>query len=289
MPLRPPWLDRLQFIMFYAFNPCDAEASLYLEMAKEPVGNLALLLVEPDLSQIVQNLFTPKGLRSKRHGRKGNKDGKNKKGGFPSVDDIVADRIGEGSELPHRKYGMGQRFFFTGMQVADRITWPMVLIDEVTNTAFDTFSGVMLEKKEQCDQIARMYRKGGGYIVQELSGWAALAAGPLDYIVGMNSSFDNNCFVFDGVFSVTVAITWSNPTFSDKQVQCRIVRPGQEPAVEDETSPRTVQPGGTVQTISSARCKGPGVIAWERRSLGGTTVIDKVEVMVLQIGGGLFG
>lgn len=288
----PPWLDRVQFILFYAFNPCDAELSLYVEMAKEPVGDLLVMLFVPDLGEIVENLFTPKGLRSKRHGRKGRKGGKGGKGFLPDVDEMIGDGVYGAEEFKGRKFGMGQRFFFTGVNAYERIAWPIVLIDSVTDTVFDTFMGVMRESTDSCPNIARMQRSNEFDIVLTLRDWHAPQLDKLDYLVGIISTGSASALVPEGTFTCVMAGTFANTTTSDFDVGMRIFTTGEAEFVSEEIWPRECPAGENVHIITSIRVKGPAIVAWQVRAentggLSNACPLVGTTVMLLQIDGGL--
>jgi hypothetical protein len=283
----PPWLDRVQFLLFYAFNPCDAEASLYVEMAKAPAGRLALLLVEPDLKEIVQTFFTPKGLRSKRHGRKGRKGGDKGRGGIPDINELVGSNLPGAKDAGGRRYGSGTRAFFTGINTLDRVTWPLVLIDEVTNAAFDTFTGVMLEQKEQCDHIGRMRKTRESDVLQELLGWNAANLHNEEYIVGMSSSSGFTAMgVNEGTYSVTWAAGFHNPQPFDVSVEMRLVRSGVS-GVLDHVGPLNLGPGDTKTLICAARVTEGVSFGWQMKSNGGTLGVFDLECFAMQIDGSL--
>lgn len=283
----PPWLDRLQFILFMAFNPCDEELSLYVEMAKAPFGRLGLFILTPDLKEIVESVFVPKGLRSKRHGRKGRKGGDKGKGFLPDVDDMIAKKIPGTDEFAGRRYGMGQRFFFSGVQAVDRVTWPLVLIDEVTNTAFETMSGVMLGSKERCPNIGRMLRKRGPGLVLSLLGWHDPDVGELVYIKKYTSTNSATCFVTEGTHSVTFAASWENPAFEDIEVEMRISFQTDHIKEIDHVGPVTLGPGGTIDLMVAGRIHGPGVVRYEYRAVNASGWCNSVDVFIMQIDGGL--
>lgn len=284
---QPPWLDKVQFILFMAFNPCDEEFGLYVEMAKKPFGKLALMLLTPDLTQIVQGFFTPKGLRSKRHGRKGRKGGKGGKGGIPDVDEMFAKNLPGQGDYANRSYGSGQRFFFSGLQALDRVSWPLVLIDEVTDTAFETMSGVMNASKEGCPNLGRMLRKASGGNVLSLLGWHADPANTLKYAVRVTTTSGNTAFLPEGEWSITIAQHWENRGTQTADAQVRIVYPGGSPGVLDTSSKITLAPDAEGDTIASTRFTGPGVIAWEHRAFDHSLWRSYADVFILQIDGGV--
>lgn len=284
---KPPWLDKLQFILFMAFNPCDEELTLYVEMAKAPFGRLALFIIEPDLKEIVENLFTPKGLRSKRHGRKGRKGGNKGKNLLPDVDDLIGSGIPGAQEFQGRRYGGAQRFFFSGVQAIDRVTWPLVLIDEVTDTAFETMSGVMLGSKEGCPNVGRMLRRRGPGNVLELLGWHSPSVTDLRYIKRYTSSHEAVCFVTEGTHSVTFAVSWENQLAVPRQVEMRISHQDGGWKEIAHIGPVTIDPGGSMDLMCSGRVNGGGNVSYEYRVIGGSIWTTKADVFILQIDGGL--
>jgi hypothetical protein len=280
----PPWLHRVQFIAFYAFNPCDAEMSLYVEMAKAPVGRLAAFILIPSVNEIVENFFQPRGLRSKRHGRKGRKGGKKGVPIIPDVDDMVARRLPGYEAVMGRPIGSGTRWIINGINQVDRVVFPLVLVDQVTNTLFDTIIGVIESDKATCPNIGRMLRSKDSDIIISFFGWHSVPVGTIKYIHNINSPFSPSAFVLDGTYSATVSATVTNGEASPMTVSLQLIRDTPVVQVVDELIDKVVPAFSSIDILVSAKIKGPTGIRWQWKSDPGTLGASDISAYILQIG-----
>ena len=284
MPSLPSWLDKPQFILFYAMNPCDADISLYVEMAKEPVGKLALMLVTLDASQIVQNFFQPKNLRTKRHGRKGRRGGQNRRGFLPDVDDLVAEKLPGIEDMNMRPVGSGGRWILHGINAYERIVWPMFLIDQVGDTVFDTIMGVMESDKAVCPNIGRMLRRKFDGIFTGIQDWHAVNLPDLRYEFNVTTPNGFVAGVGAGTFTCTFSVTIHNGPVEDTRFRCGLVQNGDFNNPIDMDGYRDVPKNSEVQFITNATVTGPTQIQWYAEVETGTVGFTFAEMLILQIG-----
>lgn len=288
MAVRKPqfdFLDKVNFIVYYAFNPCQAPFWLYVETAKGPTGDFVLWLLQFDLFDFAKQFFRPAGLRSRRHGRKGSrKDGK--KGLLPDVSESYADKMPGRKDFAQRKYGSGTRWFYALSDVADRVTWPLALTDEVTNTVYDTLVGVMHVTKDGCPGIGRFMRSGSGGTYGGAGGyWHAFGLPILHYAVRCTSSGAFSVFLHDGKWTIFLgANVTAGKDEQEISLRLRCTTPGKEGEARDTRE--GLHDGETASLLADMTIEGPATIVFEIGTPSGFfTVQDKdVGGMYVQFG-----
>jgi hypothetical protein len=284
VPTVPPWLHRVQFIAFYAMNPCDAEMSLYVEMAKAPVGRLAAFILIPSVNEIVENFFQPRGLRSKRHGRKGRKGGRKGTPIIPDVDDMVARRLPGYEDVAGRPIGSGTRWVIHGINAVDRIVFPLVLVDQITNTIYDTIIGVIESDKATCPTIGRMLRHANSSLTTGIFGWTAENLPTLKYTHNVDTPNGFVAGVGAGTFSVTFSMKCTLFNDDPAAAGIRILSTGGDNFVIDQDGPRVIPDRTEIDFIASGKVEGPAIINWESFVASGTLGMSDLNLLIIQIG-----
>lgn len=153
----PSWLNKIRFITYYAFNPCEAPFMLYIEFAREPAKNTALIFLQFDLFAMVKRFFRPVGLRSRRHGRKGSRSGRGLRG-VPEIADLVAEILPGQEEFAQRRYGFGTRLLYVLSDTYERAIWNIALVEISTDFVYDSLLGLISSDRANCPNIARCAR-----------------------------------------------------------------------------------------------------------------------------------
>src|SRR3546814_3582917 len=83
-PRIPSFVQEIQFITYYLFNPCDVPLTAYFEVSRPIAGEIAIALLQFDFFQFVKTIFKPKWFRSGRHTRRRSR-GQKKGGGIPET------------------------------------------------------------------------------------------------------------------------------------------------------------------------------------------------------------
>lgn len=124
---------------------CEGEWVLYVQTALPAAAAALWLLLVPSIDEILENYLNPKS------GRGGNRRGRRSRRrwqrtapgarrlfwsrGIPDVDESIARWLPGGEAIRGRRVGPGERIFWTGIDVADRVLWYWLLTE-----AFDTFA-----------------------------------------------------------------------------------------------------------------------------------------------------
>lgn len=283
--MRPPvpgWLNQIQFILSYAFNPCDATWVMWIDAAQEPVHDFAMFLIEPDLTQILQSFFTPKGLRSKRHGRKGRRG--HKKGvGIPDVDEMIAEKLPGAKEWEHRVYRSGTRSLFVGLGVIDEVQFSMAMVEKTTDTVFNTFVGLVTANPDVCPNRVTMLRGPNTDTIIGPTTWSAFSASHLEYQHGPIISDQHFVLLPEGQFIICVAAGILNDDEPNLVAQIRLQQNDDELNVLGVSPEAHLDIGETAHIMADASVIGPGSFTWRISCGHGNCFMYEIQVWVMQI------
>lgn len=166
---RPPDIDdfaKINFVTNALMAGCNAPAHLFFECAREPLGRLAMLFLLPDLMDIGQAIFDPKGGRRRKPGRHGRKSGRGP--GFPDVSDMVGQRA-RGVLNPHNALSFGPvNKAFRIFNAYEGFAITVALLEGVTEVGYGGLLGVLTLDPNQCSDFGRLVKRksapefGGG-------------------------------------------------------------------------------------------------------------------------------
>lgn len=278
----PGWLNKIRFITFYAFNPCEAPFMLYIEMAREPAHRTALVFLEFDLFAMVKRFFRPIGLRQRRHGRKGSRSGRGLRG-VPEIADMVAEVLPGQEEFAQRKYGVGTRLLYVLSDAYERVIWNIVLVELSTDFVYDSLLGVISSDRAKCPLIARIARAQSGAIEGGVGpAWRPHNLPELKYIkdYGSVTGFGAVCFT-----SKTIAVFAATCRAINLpvQVSIRLVAGPTASRVVEEASYVTLQPGESADFIVEGDIDQNELIQWQISCIGGFCTVTKSDFFGITI------
>ena len=149
MPQPPGIIDRVNYVIDFAQNPCDAPWAVYVETALPAALDLFIALATFGLDDIVRGYFRPKGLRSYRHGRRGRRAGRVFRG-IPEPGELIARRLPGFERARGRRVSNGVKTLWLIDGVLQRGLWYWLLIDEFSEFFYNWTS--MLNKTEFCQK-----------------------------------------------------------------------------------------------------------------------------------------
>lgn len=278
----PPWLDRIRFVVKAELSGCSIPYGVFAENALPAAKETAAVLLTFGVGDYVKELFRPKGLRSRRHGRKGSKS-RGRTGGIPDPADIAARRNEAKEFFADRKYGMGTRVFYAATDVLDRLAWTVFLFESLGEITYDGMIGALENNPDLCPQIRRLWRRGGYHVEgAPLGAWHVFQTGLLQYNVGLSSPDEPFVFFPEGKFSVTVAskITTFQP--GGTSVQFRLIEPTTG-EIFDQTDLVRVEFDDTADIITNAHVYGPCGVAVQARETAGFFDSIVSDMMVMEI------
>lgn len=278
----PPWLDRIRFIAKMELSGCSIPYGVFAENALPAAKEVTMVLLTFGVGDYVKELFRPKGMRSRRHGRKGSKS-TGRRGGIPDPADIAAGRNEAKEFFGDRKYGMGTRVFYAATDVLDRLAWTAFLFEGLGEIVYDGMVGAIENNPDLCPQIRRLWRRGGYHVEgAPLGAWHVFQTGTLQYNVGLSSPNEPLVFFPEGRFSVTVACKATTFQPAGTSVQMRI-RDTDTLEVYDETDLVFIPFQGTNDLIVNAQVEGPCGISIQARETAGFFDSIVSDMMVMEI------
>lgn len=282
-PPSPPWIDKLKFIVSWWWMGCEPEDKwLYIQFSKAPAGRIALILITPDLVDIVKDWWKPKGLRNQRHGRKGLKKGRDLSR-FWDVDQAVGSVLPDAEELRYTRIGSGQRTLFKLWDISDRVAWNIAVVEMATDLTFQTLYGIISTNNDQCPWFGRMSRSlAFGTYANTGMGVSALACGGLRFQVGALSSTQFYANVGEGWWTAAINGNFTSGAPEGRQMQLCLTDGIATSDVLAQSGEATVRKGDWTQLSAECTVRGPGTIGFSYRSSG---FVDGAGVEALVFGG----
>lgn len=179
---------------------------LLVEFAKEPAGELALLFILPDASDIAQAIFDPRQGRRRKPARRGRKRPKPR--GLPDPSDIIGNKISASAD-PYGGLKVGpQKYFFPILNVYEGLTFGLAIVEGLTDIGFEAFLGALTVDASQCKQIARCMRTygQGGFDIVGNATESLLPIPVVQQQIGMASTWGSMSYTGHD-FEVTVGFT----------------------------------------------------------------------------------
>lgn len=185
---RPPKLDELtelSFITNYFMQGCAPPFWLFVELSKEPVGDLALLILGIDGFDIAQAIFGPKGSRNRSSGRHGRKSRRHRLNFDPN--DFVGGKV-RGVVNPYDALDFGPlRKAFRIYNVYEGFNFSAALVEGLTDVGFETLWGVITVNDKNCSTLPYLTR-------QRESGDAMVGVAPWSTAFNVSQKLNENLF-----------------------------------------------------------------------------------------------
>jgi hypothetical protein len=158
----PGYLDKVNGIIDFIENPCDAPWFVYLELAQKPAFKVVIQLVATDLTDIVRGYFRPKGLRigghMRRKGRKGGRRGR----GIPDTAELIAHHIPGHDAVAGRKISDGVRHLWLIDGAIQRVFWYWMVVDLTLDFFYEWTSAVNASEYCREEPVGYCTITGGG-------------------------------------------------------------------------------------------------------------------------------
>lgn len=258
MPNKPNWLQTIQFVKYFFTKHCEFPWIVYFETAKPAVGNMILTLISFGMEDVIRGLFRPKGLRSKRHGRKGRKNRKIKKGFIPELGETVASKVPGAENVRARKVSDGVKHLWLIDGFIQKVAYHWMMIDVLNDFTYEWLSGIMADPRTKCDGVMRCMSHGGPDEVLSGHGeWIPIVLPDEDYRIGSCFISSHQWFVPAGNWQVCISTEVFNGVGDPTQVFVSVVQYKGAEWDFNDVSEHTVSVGDTDGFISSAFIVGP--------------------------------
>lgn len=150
-PPRPDAVDKISFITNYYIQGCQAPYSVWVEFSHDPIENLFLLFLAPDMTDIVKEWLRPSGGRQRRPGRHGRKSGRQQLSLDPN--EMVSSYPRAGApEYPGIKFPGAKAVFYLSDEI-DKVNWSAAVVEGVSGAVFDVLWGVISVRPDLCPHM----------------------------------------------------------------------------------------------------------------------------------------
>lgn len=154
---KPPEFDfftDMKFITNYILAGCDPPFDLLVEFSQEPAEDLLMLFLMPDLVDIGQAIFEPKGGRRRKPARHGRKRRRGK--GMPDPSDMIGQRI-RAVVNPHDVVTFGPLVkAFRIWNVYELFNITVAVIDGISDIGFESLWGILNADPSHCNNLNRL-------------------------------------------------------------------------------------------------------------------------------------
>lgn len=270
--VRPPtYIDKVNAVVKFWQNPCDAKLIVYAETALVPAGGLLLLFLSAGMDDVIRGYARPKGI-SKRWKRRRGKKGKLRFFGIPDLGNWVGTQLAGAEIAKGRHISQGVKNLWIVDGVLQRGLWYWLIIDGLSDFLYEWSTA--LNKTEFCQDAGRQRMvalgTGGGLIA--ILDWQALLCPFVESITPPLTWNVSTGSLDVGIYDVTTAVFFKNTGFLPQKVQCGIFEDplfNKPLALSEKVQ---VDPGFEGQCVTSVVVAGPGqyTVGW-RNDFGGTT------------------
>lgn len=146
-PQKPSLFNKVNGIVEFVDNPCNAPWSVYFETAVPAAGRALLTLVEFDFPDVVRGALRPKGLRQGRHGRRGSRGGRGLPG-IPELGEMIGKAIGGTTAAQGRSVSQGVKNLWIVDGVVQRLLWYWLVVDVSVTFFYEWASAI--QRSEFC-------------------------------------------------------------------------------------------------------------------------------------------
>ena len=198
MPVSPKWVGDagMNFILNYIRAGCDLSAFLVIDVNSEAQKDLFLLLLVPDLEDLVQEIFDPRNGRKRskeRHGRK-----RPRGPGFPDISTLMGRAaVGEVDIIKGARLSP-LRYVFPIWNLYEGISFTAALVQGIEGVTYERLLAILEVNPNQCQEVPRLWRIASTPITSGGAGCVpcSLPMGTLKAASGFaESGFNASCAV----------------------------------------------------------------------------------------------
>ncbi len=141
MPRVPTFFNKVNAIVKFVQNPCNAPWTIYFETALPAAGEAILTLLDFGFDDVVRGALRPRGLRSGRHLRRGRR-GRRGGAGIPEIGELIGAALPGSQEAKGRKVTQGVKNLWLVDGVLQRILWYWLVVDVSVNFFYNWASAI---------------------------------------------------------------------------------------------------------------------------------------------------
>lgn len=267
MPQQPSFINKVNAVIKYFENPCDAPWTIYFETALPALGEAVFTLLEFDFADVVRGALRPKGLRSGRHTRRGRRGGGLSKA-IPEIGEMLGAMVPGSKAARERKVTQGVKNLWLLDGVIQRVLWYWLVADVTATFAFNWTSAIQESRfcSAQGVGAALATVPEGGVCFAVGNFWTSVQTSQVEYATGgatsRNGGHQNGGKPFNCSTSLQGTLL---PPFTSGAIELRI----QSGPGAGEIIPGTVNPDGSCSVVDSRFSAGDPIIYQMRTNGGG--------------------
>lgn len=171
-PNKPEEFSQINFLVNYFVQGCTPPAQLFLEFAKEPLADLAMLILLPDAEDIGQEVLDGKKGRTRKPGRHGRKRGRGL--GLPDSSTLIASRLDRARVITNFVQITPLRWMLPLYNVYEGLAFTAALVEGFTGVFYEGVLGVVTVGEDNCTNLdflrrtrPNMQTLGGPGVIQQ--------------------------------------------------------------------------------------------------------------------------
>ena len=141
------YINRINTIIDFFQSDCRPSWYVYIQTLLPALGEAVLVLLDYGWDDIARGFLRPYGLRSRRSLRRG-KRGRFRLPEIPEIGEEIGKRLPGAQIIRARRIGAAQRLLFTVDMAVQRALWYWLVVDLVTETAYNWATNLM--RSEAC-------------------------------------------------------------------------------------------------------------------------------------------
>lgn len=253
-PKPPGYIDKVNGIISFVQNPCDAPWVVYAELALPAAGEVILELLDFGFDDVVRGALRPRGTRSFGHTRRGGKGGGASKG-LPELGELIGANIPGTDAARGRAVSDGVKRLWVLDGIIQRGLWYWLVAELTLDFFYNWTSALQTSRYCIAAQGNAAYAESiptagfGGIGV-----WTAIASPIQIYKRGTAEALSGVCTNAGKPFSSGASLNGQNPTIFDVTIFVRKVVNGHV----TEVSPSKTASAGEESEFIISDAAGPG-------------------------------
>lgn len=164
MARAPGIIDKVNAVLKYFENPCDAPWTIYFETALPALGEAIITVLSFGFDDVVRGALRPGGLRSGRHFR-GRKGGGGLGRAIPEVGEMLGAMLPGAKAAKQRSVTQGVKNLWLLDGVIQRALWYWLVADVTATFAFEWTSAINESRFCQAQGVGAALSKDHGGVV----------------------------------------------------------------------------------------------------------------------------
>jgi hypothetical protein len=266
MPQQPDFINKVNAVIKYFQNPCDAPWAIYFETALPALGEAILTILDFGFDDVVRGAVRPKGLRSGRHTRRGRRGGGLGKA-IPEIGEMLGAMVPGSKAARDRKVSQGVKNLWLLDGVIQRVLWYWLVADVTATFAFNWTSAIQESRfcQNQGVGAALATVPPGGVCFAVGNFWTSVQTSQVEYATGGATSRNGGHQNGGKPFNCSSALSGTLlPPFTSGALELRSVVGG----IPSEPISATEDADG-LQSVVDSMSSGGEPVLYQMRSNGG--------------------